>query len=106
MDSVYSIALLVSLASGIAALAVAVLVKTGRAPRPRAAGIVPPACYVAWSSLAISFGVHLVWGHMPGSSNALPPMAFLSEHIAFVPAALVPVVARVVHGPLSNRSIS
>jgi len=42
---------------------------------------------LAWASLVLAFGsfsIHLAWGHRPGTSAAMPPLEFLSEHLSFL----------------------
>ena len=95
MDSVYDVTLLMSLAGGAAALAFALLARMQAGPAPDLAGWVLPAAFGAWFSFLMSVTVHLVWGHAPGSPQALSPVEFLREHPAFIVAALIPALAMV-----------
>jgi len=93
LDALYSVALLVSLVLGAEAVAVAGLDRLGVAwVRPLRLYLLS-ACLSAWVALAVSVGAHYGWGHAPGSPEAMSPFAFLSAHVAFVPAALLPAIA-------------
>ena len=93
VDQLYGIMLLVSLACGLAALAVALLGRVQAGPAPRSSRWVAPAAVGAWIALLVSITVHFAWGHAPGSPQALPPLEFLRQHPSFIVAGLIPVVA-------------
>ena len=101
MDALHSLTLLISLLCGAAGV--------GIRWRPRAAGaangvgrLAVRVALVAWAALGLSVVVHFVWGHGPGTPDALPPLQFVRQHPAFVVAALMPLAA-CVPAPVSGR---
>jgi len=103
MDDLYSLSLLVSLLTGAlsALIALSSLPAVGaRLPESlrlvRALRrMVRPILFVAFAALLVSVVTHLVWGHRPGTPEALPPRDFLMIHPSFVVAALLPVISAV-----------
>lgn len=93
MDQLYSLTLLISFTCGGAALAAGLLGRLQSQPVSTSARLVVPAAVGAWIALLVSFSVHVWCGHTPGSLQALPPLEFLREHLSFVVAAIIPVVA-------------
>jgi hypothetical protein len=93
MDQLYAITLLISLACGVAALAIALLGRVQASRGLGAARWVAPAAVGAWIALLVSFNVHLAWGHAAGSPQALPPLEFLRNHPSFIVAAVLPSIA-------------
>lgn len=100
-DSVYSATLLVSLVAGGLGLAAAVALAAGIAKGAHRA--VGAAAVAGWACLLVSLAVHLGWGHTPGTPRALPPVAFLREHVAFLVAALLPALALAVRARSRSR---
>lgn len=106
MDHVYSLSLLVSLVgSGLAAvLAViehfpglrAMLPGPAHNPRTLARGIVW-LVVLALAALMLSFFVHLIWGHGPGTAEPLPLFEFLRGHRAFMVAGVLVLTAAILH---------
>jgi hypothetical protein len=93
MDQLYATTLLISLAFGSVALALALL---GRAQPARAVGCIrwsSPLALGAWVALCVSIAAHLGWEHTPGGPQAIPPLEFVVAHRSFVVAALIAGVA-------------
>ena len=99
MDTIYSLSLLVSLVSGaLSALLASRSLRpalAARLPRPfrLATGrrrLARGAIVVAFAALLVSLGVHLVWGHRPGTPAELPVLAFFRIHPAYLAAAALP----------------
>jgi hypothetical protein len=105
VDQLYGITLLMSLACGVAAVAVALMGRIQAVPVAASARLVVPAAVGAWIALLVSFTVHLAWGHAPGSPQALPPLEFLRDHLSFIVAAMIPSVALIVR-PKGTRESS
>ena len=96
MDLLYEVTLFVSLWLGLAALTLA-LRERFQAPRTAGAARWPLRLAAgAWIALAVSFTVHLAFGHTPGGPQALPLPRFIVNHRSFVVAALIPVLALIV----------
>lgn len=90
-DLIYAATLLLSLAAGGGALGLALAGRLSvRLARP---GLVRVLAMIAWASLVTSLVVHFVWGHPTGTPYALPPVAFLSEHVSFFVALALPAAA-------------
>jgi len=103
MDTLYSLSLLVSLLtgalSGLIALSSLPALDSRLPESLRLAGalrrMVRPILFVAFAALLTSVVVHLLWGHRPGTPEALPPRDFLMIHPSFGVAALLPTVSAV-----------
>lgn len=103
MDLLYSLALLVSLTAGAVGLlaGLVALVGTWRhspveatASQVRSLGrVVSAGVPVSLCFAAFSAGVHLSFGHRPGSAEGLGPVSFLAIHPAYLAALAVAAVA-------------
>lgn len=106
MDTLYSVTLLISLAAGALAIAVAVLphfpwvrrllplrMQGNGNSHLRSALLI----LVALTSLVLSLVVHLVFGHRPGSPDALRLFEFFGVHPSFIVAGLLPAIAAALH---------
>jgi hypothetical protein len=93
-DTLYSLTLLLSLAAGGAAILFAGIGRWGAAGESsrwrRRQGW---SSAVSGGALVVSFGVHLAFGHTPGSDRALGVGEFLGEHPSFLFAAALPLLA-------------
>jgi hypothetical protein len=84
VDSLYSFTLLLALvAAGGGLLLAAAAFGMG----PRAARLARWSAWTALAAGAVSLGVHLAFGHAPGSPEALGPVAFVSIHPAYLAVA-------------------
>ena len=98
MDTIYSLALLVSFAAGIIALLLALTLFMKRPQLGpcrlqsfrRALTVI---IGVAVTALFISLGVHVVFSHPAGSEQALGFVGFFAIHPSYLLAALLPLAA-------------
>jgi hypothetical protein len=97
VDQLYSGTLLVSLLAGGAALLGAMVRRARQCPYERWYRAVASVAGVAWFAAALSFAVHLGWGHTPGGPDALSTWPFILAHKSFLIAAGLPAVARLVN---------
>lgn len=113
MDLVYSTTLLISLLGGAGALAFALLGRQAARASSRGGRKAQGRRWrtgLGWSTLvagvglAVSAGVHVWWGHRPGSAEALGLRPFIGEHVAFVAAAALPILAWIVWSTWRVRS--
>jgi len=104
MDSVYSVSLLISLVTGTIALVLSIgqwlacrFYSQSAFFKWRGPGgcLVIITVGIAFVAFAISFFVHLGWGHQPGTPEALAFPDFLRVHPSFLVAVALPVMALV-----------
>ena len=102
MDTVYSVSLLVSLLAGILSTGLSAalrlpgligLLSAEPGVRARLRRGLMACVFVAYVALACSLAVHFIWGHQPGSAEALRFTEFFRIHPSFLVAAVLPAVA-------------
>jgi hypothetical protein len=92
----YSLTLALALVAAGLALVAAPWARHRRAARAAAA--------LALGLAGAALGVHLAFGHRPGSPTALAPPAFLAEHPAFLVVACLVALAYAVSGAAARRT--
>jgi hypothetical protein len=90
-DQLYSWALLASLVCGTVAVVAALLGR--RRPHAGWARLARRASGAGALCLLVSVATHLGWGHRPGGPEALPLLAFVRTHPAFLVAAALSGIA-------------
>ncbi len=104
MDSIYWASLLISLLAGALAVLLGFLSlrpsMAARLPRllqsaTKRRRIAALAIVVAVASLLVSVGVHITWGHRPGTPEGLAVFEFLEVHTSYLFAAGLPAFAAV-----------
>ena len=98
MDTIYSLALLVSFACGVIALllSLTLFMKHPQLGPRRLLSFrhgMMVIIAVAVVALLVSLGMHLAFGHRPGSEHALGFAAFLATHPSFLVAFALPLAA-------------
>jgi hypothetical protein len=103
LDLLYSLALLASLIAGAMSLLVGLLALVGTwlpssvdatdSPAKRLGRVVSVGVPVSLCFALLSAGVHLGFGHRPGSAEALGPVGFITIHPAYLAAVAIAAVA-------------
>jgi hypothetical protein len=105
-DSVYSITLLFALVAGVVAIVGGLGALVARESVVRWSRWTTRSSVLAWLCLLISVGVHLAYGHRPGTRQAMGVFEFVREHVAFAVAVLLPCAALLIRRRVARADVA